>query len=529
MPRDVRTGLGIAFGHCRIRLAAVRNNATTTQLVVSESGSRDAPAMVAYVHGEWLVGEAALTAKHATITVPDLLAILPREHESDAPPTPLPPAGDSSPELILGHVFATLKKNADALCGSAEDQWICAVLAVPNDVDSQGKACLRAAARRAKIDIMQMIDEHDAVLLAHDLDNIHQPPLRACVIDVGGSRSRCSLYQICDGVLLPLWTRTDHELSTLEMTRKLEDFAMHQLRQRQQLEIQGDKATQRLRAACARAAKILSQQAQADIEADALVDGIDVRIRVTRPRYDDMCSPLVSRLKQLVHMPPPPPPHDSVDILVLAGGGSKNDRIKREALHALGQPTLAASRSIECDEAAVFGAAKQVALLLFGLDPSTDAATILANKRRFESPRLKALNAMPPTMPCVATEVWYCALDQSAPLALTHIRDHLQAQSGGNTTLLVPKHMPLPFTSPRIALPDTAKLFVLGTHSATLLAACDLTGHQPPFAVVAHLDTHASVHLDFSASHESFALACPSAAAASSSPRGLVAARFLDD
>lgn len=508
MPRDVRLGLGVAIGHCRIRLAAVRDNATTIQLVVSESGARDAPAMVACVHGEWLVGEAALAAKHATVTVPDLLAILPRE-QGDANAEPI--SFDDNPELILGHVFATLKKNADALCGTAEDEWICAVLAVPNDVDSQGKDCLRAAARRAKIDILQIIDEHDAVLVAHDLDTPHQPPLTACIVDVGGSRSRCSLYQICDGIFLPLWTRTDHDVSTLAMTRKLEDFATHHLRQRQHLEIQGDKATLRLRAACARAAKILSQQAQADIEADALVDGIDVRIRVTRARYDDMCSPLISRLKQLVHMPP-----DSADILVLAGGGSKNDRIKREALHALGQPTLATSRSIECDEAAVFGAAKQISLLLFGLDPSADAATTLAKKRRFESPRLKALNAMPPTMPCVATDVWYCALDQSAPLALPHIRDQLQAHLA-NTTLLVPKHMPLPYTSPSIALPDTTKLFVLGAHSATLLAACDLTGHEPPFAVVAHLDTHASMHLDFSARHASFSVACPSAAAASSS------------
>ena len=61
------------------------------------------------------------------------------------------------------------------------------------------------------------------------------------------------------------------------------------------------RAKRKLRDACARAAKLLANgAAQADVEADALVDGMDARARVTRARFEDLSSDVVAKAQSLV-------------------------------------------------------------------------------------------------------------------------------------------------------------------------------------------------------------------------------------
>lgn len=347
--------VGLAIGHSRMRAVAVRRSESeirSPELVPTESGGRSCAASIALsLNGEWLVGDGAeqQAAKNPKGTV----NVFGMEDTVDLNGTTV------TKEEAFGMLFKQLKKSVDDFCGSSET--IVAVLAVP-PTDDKEKQMLRQAARASRIEIAQILDEHDAAMVAENYDEAEEDR-EVCVLDVGATRTRLSKYMCHRGMIYRVSRAQRDDISAFSFTEKLEEFSKNFLERRQKLCVEGQKANAKLRIACVRAAKILaSGAAQADVEADALVDGVDVRIRVTRARFDDMCSSLSAELKNMVA---------GEEEIVYAGGYYAND------------------------ELAAFGAAKQSALIVFGTDFNEPPAIL--QKKKIKSQRYKALLAATPT------------------------------------------------------------------------------------------------------------------------------------
>lgn len=123
------------------------------------------------------------------------------------------------------------------------------------------------------------------------------------------------------------------------------------------------KALRRLRTACERAKRTLSNSTQANIEIDSLYDGIDFNTVITRARFEDMnmdffrsCMKPVEQVLQDAKLS-----KSQINEIVLVGGSTRIPKIQEMLSEFFNGKEL--NRSINPDEAVAYGATIQAAIL----------------------------------------------------------------------------------------------------------------------------------------------------------------------
>ena len=417
---------GIAIGYCEARAVIIRRDATTNaigqpSLVASESGARSTPCAVALGGtGECVVGDAALSqaAKNPAATVPRALSCLPHSNDDEgALKARLTTHGAGKVEIdgatlqlaktvwdedgdetevtaslsgadVVAKILGELRCRIADFLGADAKEVLCCVLAAPADIlnDAVSRKALLDAASQAGLRVLQVVDEGDSVASFAAQDDIECDSV--VVVDVGGTRAKATSYaRHATGILERAKCQDDSSLSGDAFTSCLYDFAATFLRRRQKIDVDegGARAKRKLRDACARAAKLLANgAAQADVEADALVDGMDARARVTRARFEDLTSDVVAKAQSLVAAVST----GSSPLLIFAGQGTKSAPLRAAVVEAV--PGAVVAQFGEAAELACVGAARQAALLAFGADPETAAPAERRGKglaKAFASPR----------------------------------------------------------------------------------------------------------------------------------------------
>ena len=136
------------------------------------------------------------------------------------------------------------------------------------------------------------------------------------------------------------------------------------------------RALRRLRTACERAKRTLSNGAQTTVEIDSLFDGEDFNAQITRARFEDLNSkafngtldPVAQVLKDANI------DKSKVDEIVLVGGSTRIPRIQKLLSDFFDGKKL--EKSINPDEAVAYGAAVQAGILS-GKATSADTADLL--------------------------------------------------------------------------------------------------------------------------------------------------------
>jgi heat shock protein 1/8 len=142
-------------------------------------------------------------------------------------------------------------------------------------------------------------------------------------------------------------------------------------------DIGGDaRALRRLRTACERAKRTLSNATQTTVEIDSLFDGEDFNANITRARFEDLnqkafsgtLDPVAQVLKDANIA------KDKVDEIVLVGGSTRIPKIQKLLSDFFGGKKL--EKSINPDEAVAYGAAVQAGILS-GKATSAETADLL--------------------------------------------------------------------------------------------------------------------------------------------------------
>lgn len=142
-------------------------------------------------------------------------------------------------------------------------------------------------------------------------------------------------------------------------------------------DISGDaRALRRLRTACERAKRTLSNATQTTVEIDSLFDGEDFNANITRARFEDLnqkafagtLDPVAQVLKDANIA------KEKVDEIVLVGGSTRIPKIQKLLSDFFGGKKL--EKSINPDEAVAYGAAVQAGILS-GKATSAETADLL--------------------------------------------------------------------------------------------------------------------------------------------------------
>jgi len=355
------------------------------EIIANDQGNRTTPSYVAFSDSERLVGDAAKNqaAMNPKNTIFDAKRLIGRKFEdtsvqNDMKHWPFQVANKSgkpylqaeykgetktfSPEEISSMVLTKMKETAEAYIGQKVTD---AVITVPAYFNDAQRAATKDAGIISGLNVLRIINEPTAAALAYGLNQNLQGEKNVLIFDLGGGTFDVSVLSIDEGSLFEVKsTAGDTHLGGEDFDQRLvEHFKQEFLRKYKKDISSNPRALRRLRTACERAKRTLSNSAQANIEVDSLHEGLDFYTSITRARFEELCSDLFRKTMEPVERALRDAKLDKSQIneVVLVGGSTRIPRIQKMLSEFMGGREL--NRSINPDEAVAHGAAVQAAVL----------------------------------------------------------------------------------------------------------------------------------------------------------------------
>jgi len=304
-------------------------------------------------------------------------------------PFKIVPAGDSpmvqveylgetkqfSPQEISAMVLVKMKEIAETKLGMKVEK---AVITVPAYFNDNQRQATKDAGAIAGLNVLRIINEPTAAAIAYGLGSGKSEKERNVLIyDLGGGTFDVSLLHIQGGVFTVKATAGDTHLGGQDFDTNLLDHFKKEFTRKTKKDISGDaRALRRLRTACERAKRTLSNATQTTVEIDSLFDGEDFNANITRARFEDLnqkafagtLDPVAQVMKDAAI------DKSKVDEIVLVGGSTRIPKIQKLLSDFFGGKKL--EKSINPDEAVAYGAAVQAGILS-GKATSAETADLL--------------------------------------------------------------------------------------------------------------------------------------------------------
>ena len=253
-----------------------------------------------------------------------------------------------------------------------------AVVTVPAYFNDNQRQATKDAGAIADLQVLRIINEPTAAAIAYGLGSGKSEKERNVLIyDLGGGTFDVSLLHIQGGVFTVKATAGDTHLGGQDFdTNLLEHFQKEFLRKTKK-DLSGDaRALRRLRTACERAKRTLSNGTQTTVEIDSLFEGEDFNSSITRARFEDLNGKAFNGTLDPVQQVLKDAKIDKskVDEIVLVGGSTRIPRIQKLLSDFFDGKKL--EKSINPDEAVAYGAAVQAGILS-GKAQSADTQDLL--------------------------------------------------------------------------------------------------------------------------------------------------------
>ena len=253
-----------------------------------------------------------------------------------------------------------------------------AVITVPAYFNDNQRQATKDAGAIADLQVLRIINEPTAAAIAYGLGSGKSEKERNVLIyDLGGGTFDVSLLHIQGGVFTVKATAGDTHLGGQDFDTNLLDHFKKEFQRKTKKDMSGDpRALRRLRTACERAKRTLSNGTQTTVEIDSLFDGEDFNAQITRARFEDLNAKAFNGTIDPVQqvMKDANLDKSKVDEIVLVGGSTRIPRIQKLLSDYFDGKKL--EKSINPDEAVAYGAAVQAGILS-GKATSADTADLL--------------------------------------------------------------------------------------------------------------------------------------------------------
>ncbi|KAK9879203.1 hypothetical protein WA026_004051 [Henosepilachna vigintioctopunctata] len=355
------------------------------EIIANDQGNRTTPSYVAFTDTERLLGDAAKNqvAMNPSNTVFDAKRLIGRKFDDpkiqqDIKHWPFKVISDGgkpkiqveykgerkifAPEEISSMVLTKMKETAEAYLGTTIKD---AVITVPAYFNDSQRQATKDAGAIAGLNVMRIINEPTAAALAYGLDKNLKGERNVLIFDLGGGTFDVSILTIDEGSLFEVRaTAGDTHLGGEDFDNRLVNHLAEEFKRKFKKDLRSNpRSLRRLRTAAERAKRTLSSSTEATIEIDALFDGIDFYTKVTRARFEELCSDLFRGTLHPVEKALTDAKMDkgSIHDIVLVGGSTRIPKIQQLLQNFFSGRSL--NLSINPDEAVAYGAAVQAAVL----------------------------------------------------------------------------------------------------------------------------------------------------------------------
>ncbi|CAF9937494.1 MAG: Heat shock protein ssb1 [Heterodermia speciosa] len=368
------------------------------EIIANEQGSFTTPSFVSFTDEERLIGEAAKNqaAMNPANTIFDIKRLIGRRFDDqtvkkdiESWPFKVVDQGGNpmvqveylketktfSPQEISSMVLMKMKEVAETKLGKKVKK---AVITVPAYFNDNQRQATKDAGAIADLQVLRIINEPTAAAIAYGLGSGKSDKERNVLIyDLGGGTFDVSLLHIQGGVFTVKATAGDTHLGGQDFDTNLLEHFKKEFQRKTKKDISGDaRALRRLRTACERAKRTLSNGTQTTVEIDSLFDGEDFNAQITRARFEDLNAKAFNGTIDPVQQVLKDASLDKskVDEIVLVGGSTRIPKIQKLLSDFFDGKKL--EKSINPDEAVAYGAAVQAGILS-GKATSADTADLL--------------------------------------------------------------------------------------------------------------------------------------------------------
>jgi heat shock 70kDa protein 1/2/6/8 len=390
-------GIGIDLGTTYSAVALFQNG--KVEVIANEQGNRTMPSYVAFNDVERLIGESAKNqvALNPENTIFDAKRLIGRKFseqivQSDIKHFPFKVVaglndkclinveymGETKsfqPEEISAMILGKMKEIAENFAGCKITD---AVITVPAYFNDSQRQSTKDAGAIAGLNVLRIINEPTAAAIAYGFDKNVKDDKNILVVDVGGGTADYSILTIDGGLFEVLATAGDTHLGGEDFDTIIVNHFLEEFKRKNKKDISTNaRAIRRLRTACERAKRTLSNSTQANVEIDSLFEGIDFYSSITRARFEELCNSLFRRCIEPIDKVLRDSKLDKsqIDEIVLVGGTTRIPKFQKMISDLFNGKEL--NKTINPDEAVAYGAALQAFVLSGGQDDKTNELLIV--------------------------------------------------------------------------------------------------------------------------------------------------------
>ena len=353
------------------------------EIIANDQGNRTTPSYVAFTDTERLVGDGAKnqSSMNPENTVFDAKRLIGRKYDdpavqSDCKHFPFNVKSDANnkpcievnyknelktfqPEEISSMVLTKMKETAEAYIGESVTD---AVVTVPAYFNDSQRQATKDAGMIAGLNVLRIINEPTAAAIAYGLDQKKEKTV--LIFDLGGGTFDVSLLSIDDGIFEVKSTAGDTHLGGEDFDNLLMKYFIDEFKRKHKLDMSDNKRSlRRLKTACERAKRTLSNSNSTTIELESLFEGIDFFSSISKARFESLCMNLFQKCIQPVTqvLQDAGVSKNQIDEIVLVGGSTRIPKIQELLSNFFNGKEL--NKGINPDEAVAYGAAVQAAIL----------------------------------------------------------------------------------------------------------------------------------------------------------------------
>ncbi|KAM0356011.1 hypothetical protein ACHAPU_000404 [Fusarium lateritium] len=344
-----RVAIGITFGNSNSSVAYTVDD--KAEVIANEDGDRQIPTTLSYVDGdEYYGGQAkAFLVRNPDNTISSFRDFLGQEFKSI---DPTHCHASAHPKDVSGSVAFSVKDKADAevstvsaseastrylrrLVGSASDylgkKVTSAVVTVPTNFSEKQREALTQSANEAGIEILQLISDPVAAVLAYDARPEAKIEDKIVVVaDLGGTRSDVAVIASRGGLYTVLATTHDYEFAGVHLDQALMEHFAKEFQKKHSIDPRNNpRSLAKLRLESEATKRALSLGSNAQFSVESLADGFDFSMTINRSRYEMIARKVFDGFNRLIEGAVKKAGLDVLDIdeVILSGGTSHTPRI----------------------------------------------------------------------------------------------------------------------------------------------------------------------------------------------------------
>ncbi|KAJ1692977.1 hypothetical protein LUZ63_009675 [Rhynchospora breviuscula] len=269
-----------------------------------------------------------------------------------------------APEEIAAMVLSKMKEMAEA---HLNFQVTKAVISVPASFSDSQRKSIKDAEVIAGLNVMQLLNEPTAAAIAYyfqKVDALSRDAKTLLIFDFGGGHIDVPIVKIHEGTIKVQAVVGDTKLGGEDLDSNMVAYFVKKFMEEENRDISNKpRSLRRLRAACEKAKRVLSTNAQTVVEIDALDDGIDFRSAITRDYFEELNRRLFQRSIGCVKrcLEEAQINRTCIDEVILVGGSTRIPKVQKLLQDFFNRKELC--KSMNADEAVAYGAAVQAAIL----------------------------------------------------------------------------------------------------------------------------------------------------------------------